>query len=68
MLFLVFGSSAAGKTLALGALRGRVDSLAIHDLDEIGVPSGADRRWRRAIADCSGHKPAPIHAPKCAGV
>ncbi len=46
MLFLVFGSSAAGKTYALDALRGRVDGAAIHDFDEIGVPPGADRAWR----------------------
>lgn len=46
MLFLMFGSSAAGKTAALNALRDRVDNLAIHDFDEIGVPAGADRAWR----------------------
>src|SRR5438477_361667 len=46
MLFLVFGSSAAGKTAALSALRGRVADLAIHDFDEIGVPVDADRAWR----------------------
>lgn len=46
MLFLVFGSSAAGKTLVLNELRGRVDDLAIHDFDEIGVPPRADTAWR----------------------
>jgi hypothetical protein len=47
MLFLVFGSSAAGKTFALDALRDRVPNLAIHDFDELGVPVGADRAWRQ---------------------
>ena len=47
MLFLLFGSSAAGKTFALNALRDRVEDLAIHDFDEIGVPSGADTAWRQ---------------------
>jgi hypothetical protein len=47
VLFLVFGSSAAGKTAALSALRGRVADLAIHDFDEIGVPVDADRAWRQ---------------------
>jgi hypothetical protein len=47
MLFLLFGSSAAGKTFALNALRDRVEDLAIHDFDEIGVPPGADTAWRQ---------------------
>jgi hypothetical protein len=48
MLFLVFGSSAAGKTAALTVLRTwRLPYLAIHDFDEIGVPPGATRHWRQ---------------------
>lgn len=47
MLFLLFGSSAAGKTFVLDALRGRVAELVIHDFDEIGVPRGADIAWRQ---------------------
>jgi hypothetical protein len=48
VLFLVFGSSGAGKTTALNALRGRVGPrVAVHDFDEIGVPPGADEAWRR---------------------
>jgi hypothetical protein len=46
MLFLLFGSSAAGKTSVLSALRGQVAGLALHDFDEIEVPSGADTAWR----------------------
>jgi hypothetical protein len=46
MLLLVFGSSTAGKTLALDELRRRDLDAAIHDFDEIGVPAGADRAWR----------------------
>ena len=48
MLFLVFGSSASGKTFALDRLRGRVENLAVHDFDEIGVPPEADRAWYQA--------------------
>jgi hypothetical protein len=48
VLFLVFGSSCSGKTAALGALRRRaVPRLALHDFDEIGVPSDADTAWRQ---------------------
>lgn len=47
VLFLLFGSSAAGKTFALDAMRGRVANVAIHDFDEIGVPSDADATWRQ---------------------
>jgi len=47
VLFLVFGSSASGKTSALDALRPRPpERLAIHDFDEIGIPSGATKRFR----------------------
>ena len=45
-LFLIFGSSCAGKTTLLGALRARHAELEIHDFDEIGVPAGADLAWR----------------------
>jgi hypothetical protein len=45
VLFLLFGSSGAGKTVALDAVRGRVQRLAVHDFDEIGVPDGADTAW-----------------------
>jgi hypothetical protein len=46
VLLLLFGSSGSGKTVAIDALRGRIGSLAVHDFDEIGVPSGADTAWR----------------------
>jgi hypothetical protein len=46
LLFLLFGSSGAGKTVALAELTGRIANLAIHDFDEIGVPAGADTAWR----------------------
>ena len=47
MLFLLFGSSGAGKTYALNELRPRnVARLAIHEFDETGVPVGADTPWR----------------------
>lgn len=46
MLFLLFGSSAAGKTFVLDALRGRIGDLAVHDFDEIDVPPDADTAWR----------------------
>jgi len=46
VLFLLFGSSAAGKTVVLDALRGRIADLAVRDFDEIAVPSDADTAWR----------------------
>ena len=46
MLFLVFGSSASGKTFALAPLSRRLPDLVVHDFDEIGVPAGADLEWR----------------------
>lgn len=46
VLFLLFGSSGAGKTFVLDVLRGRLPEVAIHDFDEGGVPTGADTAWR----------------------
>jgi hypothetical protein len=49
VLFLVFGASASGKSVALTEVGARrIPRLAIHDFDEIGVPAAPDRRWRQA--------------------
>jgi hypothetical protein len=48
VLFLVFGSSCSGKTSVLRELRGRVDRLAVHDFDELGVPPHATIDWRHS--------------------
>jgi hypothetical protein len=48
VLFLVFGASGSGKSLALTELRSRrVPRLDVHDFDEIGVPADPSRRWRQ---------------------
>lgn len=47
MLFLVSGSSCAGKSTAAGAIRGLVERVEVHDSDEEGVPSDADTAWRQ---------------------
>jgi hypothetical protein len=48
VLFVLFGSSGAGKTSALDALRERApERLALHDFDEVGVPRDADTAWRQ---------------------
>jgi hypothetical protein len=47
VLFLLFGSAGAGKTVVVSELRGSVPNLAVHDFDEIGVPPRADMAWRR---------------------
>lgn len=47
MLFILTGSSGAGKTAVLEHLFGTVENLAVHDFDEVGIPVGADGRWRQ---------------------
>lgn len=51
MLFVLTGSSAAGKTAVLSGLAARVADLEPHDFDELGVPRGASRRWRQAATE-----------------
>jgi hypothetical protein len=46
VLFLLFGSSGAGKTVAVHGLREQMSGLAIHDFDELDVPPDADAAWR----------------------
>jgi hypothetical protein len=45
MLFLLFGSSASGKTLALHEAATKVAGLVGHGFDEIQVPRDADTAW-----------------------
>jgi hypothetical protein len=47
VLFLIFGSSCAGKTTIVDELRTRHAELEIHDFDEVGVPADADIAWRQ---------------------
>jgi hypothetical protein len=46
VFFLLFGSSAAGKTYALDRIRGRVDRLAVFDFNDLGAPVRPGRDWR----------------------
>jgi hypothetical protein len=46
MLFVLTGSSGAGKTTSAPLVAGRAGRLPVHDFDEVGVPSHADLVWR----------------------
>lgn len=46
MLFLLTGASGSGKTACLAALAGRLAKLALHDFDEVGVPTAPTPEWR----------------------
>ena len=46
VLFLVFGSSASGKTTAMNDVLPLVRDVEGHDFDEIDPPPGADIAWR----------------------
>ena len=51
MLFFATGSSGSGKTACLPALARLLPTLAIHDFDEVGVPSHPDIHWRQATTE-----------------
>ena len=51
MLLVVTGSSGSGKTTLARAMGDRLDGLAVHDHDEIGVPDDADTRWRHRTTE-----------------
>ena len=48
ILYFVAGASGSGKTAILPDLTKILgDSVAVYDFDDIGVPEGADKRWRQ---------------------
>ena len=47
-IYFIGGASGSGKTAIMPDLRKIFgDSIAIHDFDDIGVPKGADKKWRQ---------------------
>ncbi|GHF81993.1 hypothetical protein GCM10018790_69620 [Kitasatospora xanthocidica] len=51
MLLKLTGSSCSGKTTLAYAVGERLERVAVHDVDELGVPEGADRRWRNRTTE-----------------
>lgn len=51
MLFKLTGSSCSGKTTLAYAAADRIRQIVVHDFDELGVPEGADLRWRHRMTE-----------------
>ncbi|HEX4222638.1 MAG TPA: hypothetical protein VHZ97_09775 [Pseudonocardiaceae bacterium] len=51
MLLKLTGSSCSGKTTLAFAVANRLERVAVHDFDEVGVPAGADRQWRHRTTE-----------------
>lgn len=51
MLFKLTGSSCSGKTALARSVVDRLQQVAVHDFDEVGVPERADRRWRHRMTE-----------------
>ena len=47
LLLLVVGASGSGKTAVRDPLQHELDGVAVHEFDEIGVPSHAMPSWRQ---------------------
>jgi hypothetical protein len=47
LLLLVVGASGSGKTAVLDPLQHELPGIAVHEFDEIGVPSDAMPSWRQ---------------------
>jgi GNAT superfamily N-acetyltransferase len=46
--YFVAGASGSGKTAIMSDLKGILgNSIAVYDFDDIGVPDGADKKWRQ---------------------
>ena len=47
-LYFIAGASGSGKTAIMSDLKKILwDSIAVYDFDDIGVPEGADKKWRQ---------------------
>lgn len=47
-LYFIGGASGSGKTAILNELKTiLVDAINVYDFDDIGVPDGADKKWRQ---------------------
>lgn len=51
MLLKLTGSSCSGKSTLAFSVADRLRRVAVHDFDEVGVPEGADRRWRNRMTE-----------------
>ncbi len=51
MLFLITGASGSGKSACIPHLKPLIPDVLIHDVDELGVPDGADAVWRQRITE-----------------
>lgn len=51
VLLKLTGSSCSGKTTLARSVSDRLERLAVHDFDELGVPEGADRQWRHRMTE-----------------
>ncbi len=46
--YFIAGASGSGKTAIMPALKTILgDTIAVYDFDDIGVPEGADKKWRQ---------------------
>lgn len=46
-LYFIGGASGSGKTAVMPHLKELLgDGIAVYDFDDIGVPDGADKKWR----------------------
>lgn len=51
-LYFVAGASGSGKTAILPDLKKILgDAIAVYDFDDIGVPEGADKKWRQEATE-----------------
>lgn len=45
-VFFIIGVSGAGKSTLVSFLKEKLKDFEVHDFDEVGVPSNADKNWR----------------------
>lgn len=51
MLLKLTGSSCSGKTTLAFSVANRLQRVAVHDFDEVGVPERPDRQWRHRVTE-----------------
>jgi broad-specificity NMP kinase len=51
LAFFITGTSGSGKSTIVPILKKLLPEFSVYDFDEIGVPSGADQKWRQEASN-----------------
>jgi len=49
--YFIAGAGASGKTVIIEILKQTLGNTIVYDFDDVGVPNGADKKWRQEVTE-----------------